>query len=322
MIGRNIAESSDAFNEAKQRVRQARLIFTTCVGAGLGLLRSENFDTVLIDNAARQVEPESLIPLTKGCRRAVIMGDHAGSRVRVSQHAMVVDFDLSLFERHFKAPTMLGIAKTMLDTQYGVHPQISGFSSSEYYGNELRTVHHETIPPSPRFCWLQNSRMVFLQSDTPEDLGSGSKSNRGQSELCRRLLAEFQNTASTQEEQAKPMQVVILTPYTRQKDLIMNSIPTAEVYTVDEFQDRVADVVIFVSVRCNAHFDTGRLLSTRCMYRVLTGAKMALFAIGDRVTLTKMRDDCRDTESSAIWARFLSNSVHGSLAESETWSER
>ena len=74
-IGGSITDDPNLVKKAEKRVREARLVFTTCSGAGLGVLRNMDFDTVLIDEASQISEPVALIPLVKGCRRAVLVGD-------------------------------------------------------------------------------------------------------------------------------------------------------------------------------------------------------------------------------------------------------
>ncbi|KAF2101257.1 RdRP-domain-containing protein [Rhizodiscina lignyota] len=104
MVGKEISNSFSGYKLAQKRVEESRLVFTTCVGAALGLLRQELFDVVLIDEASQQTEPASLIPLTKGCSRAILVGDHVQLRATVQKHAAVVDYHISLFERHYGMP--------------------------------------------------------------------------------------------------------------------------------------------------------------------------------------------------------------------------
>ena len=74
-LGGSITDNPRLVQKAVKRVKEARIVFTTCSGAGLGVLRNIDFDTVLIDEASQITEPCALIPLVKGCERAVLVGD-------------------------------------------------------------------------------------------------------------------------------------------------------------------------------------------------------------------------------------------------------
>lgn len=74
-LGGNLNDDPRLVQKAERRVKQARIVFTTCTGAGLGLLRNMHFATVLIDEASQLTEPAGLIPLVKGCQTAILVGD-------------------------------------------------------------------------------------------------------------------------------------------------------------------------------------------------------------------------------------------------------
>ncbi|KAL8992132.1 MAG: hypothetical protein Q9169_007346, partial [Polycauliona sp. 2 TL-2023] len=134
MMGKDLNENPAGRRKALKQIKESRLIFTTCIGAALGLLKSENFDTVIIDEASQQTEPQSLVPMTKGCTKAILVGDHVQLRATVQQHAQLVGFDISMFERLYNAPTdNARLRKVMLDTQYRMQASICHFSSHEFY---------------------------------------------------------------------------------------------------------------------------------------------------------------------------------------------
>lgn len=74
-VGGSVNENDRLKSKAQKRIDEATLMFTTCAGAGLGLLRKVNFRTVLIDEASQITESVALIPLVKGCRKAILVGD-------------------------------------------------------------------------------------------------------------------------------------------------------------------------------------------------------------------------------------------------------
>lgn len=226
MVGQEIHANRKALDLAKKQVRDCRIIFTTCIGAGLGLLRSKFddseestkdpgkmnlFDMVIVDEASQQTEPTSLVPLVKGCEKAILVGDHVQLRPTVQQHSAAMEFDKSLFERLFTQPEPNNptnrpssplapppfLSRLMLDTQYRMHPSISAFPSAQFYASKLLTG----IPPTSRplfasaFPWPRSptggndpARTVFIDCPAREDLGSGkSKTNAGQADLALRV---------------------------------------------------------------------------------------------------------------------------------------
>lgn len=50
-------------------------VLNLLAGAGLGILRKFDFDIALIDEASQITEPCALIPLVKGTKRAILVGD-------------------------------------------------------------------------------------------------------------------------------------------------------------------------------------------------------------------------------------------------------
>ena len=74
-VGGDMNENNRLAKKAQERVKSAKIVFTTCAGAGLGTLRKVNFDIAIIDEASQITEACALIPLVKGCRKAVLVGD-------------------------------------------------------------------------------------------------------------------------------------------------------------------------------------------------------------------------------------------------------
>ena len=312
MLGKDLNTHFQARSNAQKRIKECRLAFTTCIGANLGLLRGEMFQIVLIDEASQQTEAMSLVPLVKGCERAVLVGDHVQLRATIQQHAKLVDFDISLFERMYGEESRPDVCKVMLDTQYRMHRDICSFSSAEFYGSALGTAVADDARPLPpsMFPWPMSSskekvgRKVFIQCSETEDLGRKSKSNRGQALLCRevcKLLA----TAKDGQTPLPKHSIAILTPYTRQLDLLKREVPGPEISSIDGYQGREADIVVFVTVRCNAHKEMGFLKDMRRLNVAMTRAKAGVIIIGDRATLSAGDDEV----SAATWNRLIKSCV-------------
>ena len=325
MLGKDLNEDFKGHKEARKRVRESRLIFTTCIGAGIGLLRKEKFSTVIIDEASQQTEPMSLVPLVKGCTKAILVGDHVQLRATVQPLAQLQEFEVSLFERLYNSDGA-GIHKVMLDAQYRMHRDICNFSSTEFYDSRLITAVSDDARPlsDSQFPWppsrhnpAAKSRMLFVQCSSPEDIGKKSKSNVGQATLCqsicKRLLAAPIPVLAVQPCEAPGYSIAVLTPYSRQAERLRTLLPPAiPVSSIDGFQGREADIIVFVTTRCNVHADMGFLKDMRRLNVVMTRAKSACVVIGDRATVT---GGTEEEESVRVWRRLIASLDIVKLAE-------
>jgi superfamily I DNA and/or RNA helicase len=89
----------------------------------------------------------------------------------------------------------------------------------------------------------------------------------------------------------------VLTAYKKQVNLVRTRVPSdVKVSTVDGFQGREADFVVYTSVRSNFNNDIGFLDDRRRLNVAWTRAKYARVLIGDRRTLT---------EGSELWKRAI-----------------
>ncbi|KAF2026561.1 RdRP-domain-containing protein [Setomelanomma holmii] len=301
MLGTDLTGNQQARRKAQKRIREARLIFTTCIGASLGLLHE----------ASQLTEPATLVPLVKGCSRAILVGDHVQLRATVKQNAILTGYDVSLFERHYNMPERKGVAKAMLDVQYRMHRVICNFSSTEFYKGGLKTAVTDDSRPLPlsQFPWPEDNRLVWVECSSSEDLGRQSKANAGQTQLCKRIVQLLTNpvtNTSSQCLQAQQPSIAILTPYTRQKDALSAAISTIEVSSIDGFQGREADIVVFVTVRCNVSFDIGFLADMRRLNVVMTRARCGVVIIGNTSTLTGgVEQEGELRESKEVWKRLV-----------------
>ncbi|QPC63300.1 hypothetical protein HYE67_005531 [Fusarium culmorum] len=289
MAGQEIHGDYKTMKKAIQMIKDSDTVFTTCIGAGIGLLRSEFFDIVIVDEASQQTEPSSLVPLVKGCSKAILVGDHVQLRPTVQQTSLALEFDVSRFERLYTEEgglTENGFSTMMLDTQYRMHPKLCEFSSGAFYEGKLKSR-------------IDMSARPLIKSDFPfpsVEIQGKSKENKGQAELCVHICKLLTSQNDTQS-------IVVLTPYTRQAKSLKRMLPsTIEVSSIDRFQVREADVIVFVTVRCNEHRSIGFLKDMRRMNVALTRARSAVIVIGHRATLT---EGTEDDESSAMWKRLL-----------------
>lgn len=180
--------------------------------------------------------------------------------------------------------------------------------------------------------------VVFVQCGAEEDMGGMSKSNVGQAEVVQKVIKLLTTkdepeekpksdpkgkgkavdrgpldpqggdgaSGSKKEKEEKP-KITVLTPYTRQVSELKGRVPSdVGVFTIDSFQGRESDVIIFSTVRCNVERDIGFVEDERRLNVMWTRAKLALIVVGDRETLAG---------GSGLWKRALDSCEPVTLPE-------
>eukprot|EP00854_Cymbomonas_tetramitiformis_P024121 gene24121-29277_t len=101
--------------------KQGRLeeVCATCIASASAALANHSFSRVLVDEATQAIEAATLVPLMKGCRSLVLIGDHKQlPPTLLSNTAQMLGLGQSLFQRLVD----LGIPHVMLDTQAAPYP--------------------------------------------------------------------------------------------------------------------------------------------------------------------------------------------------------
>lgn len=264
-------------------LEQADVICCTNIMVGDPRLSQLYFPFVLIDEASQSTEPEAILPLTKGCRHLVLVGDQMQLGPRIySKIAEVSGLGISLMKRLIDS----GIQPYLLQFQYRMHPLISRFPSEFYYeGLIINGVSSNDRPIIENF-WPNDIPNIFLHNDFQEgSIGSGTVSNIN--EAFEVLYA----INSLKENFVEYNRIVVITPYEGQKKVIseifeINHIGI-KVVNIDEFQGCEQDYVIFSTVRSNSEFEIGFLNDYRRMNVAITRAKFGLVVLGNCYVLKK-----------------------------------
>lgn len=219
--------------------------------------------------------------------------------------AEALEYDVSLLERLYTRQDGEGIVKTMLDVQYRCPERLNRFPSGEFYEGRLRSsifdVSFLDELAKSRFPWPRDTGIVpsvFVQCSAEEDMGRMSKSNAAQVDLVEHIVSLLTTTRpeGNQADGGRDISLTVLTPYTRQVQNLRQRLPgSITVSTIDSFQGRESDIIIFSTVRSNADGDIGFLSDRRRLNVMWTRAKLALIIVGDRRTLA----------TDALWQRAL-----------------
>ncbi|CAL1698014.1 unnamed protein product [Somion occarium] len=298
----------------KDIVSDADVVCTTCVTSASMALNVCDFPVVFVDEASMSTEPASLIPLMKGSQHVALIGDHKQlPPVITSPEAQAKGLGISLFERLAEEGIVPSI---MLDIQYRMHPMISHFPSHEFYNFGLRNgtvdatgaVPAHLLPPTfslPMFNADGENRpsVIFLDHQGIESMKDRSRVNINEAHLVCSVVEDL----LLQNEQMRGHDIGIIAPYVAQISLLNRllnidakykkrfesvlgahramQLPHIEVKTVDGFEGREKDVIIFSTVRNNSSGHIGFLADRRRLNVGLTRAKRGLFVLGNIDTL-------------------------------------
>jgi len=282
------------FQMERKVLAAADVICTTCSSSADRRLENFDFSAVLIDEATQAVEPEILLPIVRGCKKLVLVGDHQQlGPVVMNNKVADAGMNLSLFERLI----LLGNQPRRLEVQYRMHPCLSEFPSNMFYDGMLQNgvTAQERLRRQDPIPWpIPNMPMMFYQNLGQEEIsGSGTSFlNRTEASSVEKIITLFLKSGVV------PEQIGVVTPYEGQRNFIINYMQmfgslnkelyrSVEVASVDAFQGREKDYIIVSCVRSNDRGGIGFLSDPRRLNVALTRARYGLIVIGNSKVLCK-----------------------------------
>lgn len=268
----------------------------------------EEYDFVIVDEAARSNPLDLLIPMSMG-RRIILVGDHkqlphmverdvVQAVAKRSEHKNVESvLEESLFMRLNAAVSetdkKLGIARTaMLSEQYRMHPDICDLVNL-FYDGKLETLckredkeHNLGLYDNKAIAWID----LPLSDEYPAEIKKQSVSRPCEVD---RIKEELSKILSRNAE----YKIGIITFYSAQakllNDMVRDNFPSdidrIRVGTVDAFQGKEFDVVLLSVVRSNQEEEirkrVGFLDNDNRLCVAFSRAKRLLIAVGDSNTV-------------------------------------
>lgn len=277
----------------RELLEAADVICCTCIGAGDARLAKIKFSSILIDESMQSTEPECMVPVVRGAKQLILVGDHCQlGPVVMCKKAAKAGLSQSLFERL----VVLGIRPFRLEVQYRMHPELSQFPSNFFYEGSLQNgVCADERKLKVDFPWPSpDTPMFFLVTQGQEEIaGSGtSYLNRTEASNVEKITTRFLKSG------VKPEQIGIITPYEGQRAYLVQHMQyqgslysklyqEIEIASVDAFQGREKDLIIMSCVRSNEHQGIGFLNDPRRLNVALTRAKYGIIIVGNPKVLSK-----------------------------------
>ena len=269
-------------------VEQSNVVGATCLFSGGRGMPEADFDWVIIDEAGRATLPETLVPMVKA-ERAILVGDERqlppmiddfkdAQRIPAANNDRL---DKSLFQSLVEEADSDHTAS--LSTQYRMHPAIGRLVSEVFYEGKIKQGTEDSCRVDgwmrKPVTWLSTSGM---RSHTEVRSGQ-SFANPAEARLILQNLEDL-------ERRGKSLTVGVISGYSAQVRQLLNTIrPNGtrwrrlkiEIATVDSFQGRECDVVVYSTVRSNPKRQIGFQKDYRRINVALSRARDVLVIVGD-----------------------------------------
>ena len=295
---RDISRGWKEIRQLEQRIiddilDRVEVVCTTCIGAGHPILGQRRFTHVLIDEATQATEPTALVPIVRGARQLVLVGDHRQLPATVvSMRAENGGLARSLFERLINA----GITPFLLEVQYRMHPCLRDFPSGRFYDGRLSDgINAEDRIPPAGFMWPDwDNPVAFIPIDGSEQVDSEGQSKSNLDEAGR-VVTVVQSLLAMGDLSTRDIGVI--TPYNGQVRVLSDLFEQAggrgdgepysglEIKSVDGYQGREKEVIVFSTVRANENGEVGFLSDRRRLNVAITRARRGLIILGNMNTL-------------------------------------
>ena len=280
----------------------SRVVAATCLISGkrrTGVPEEEvGFDWAIVDEAGRATVPEVLIPIVQS-ERVILVGDERQLPPMVDEMISKESdgpsneyrLDTSLFQSLVEQAEETGHDHlASLRTQYRMRPAIGNLISAVFYEGNLENGEEKRLRrrtfdwmPAP-VTWVSTSSLP----DGAESRYGESYANSTEADIVLKLL----NTIETKcrERRERPSLGVISGYSAQVQELITRIDPEdssrwqnlrIEIATVDSFQGRECDIVVYSTVRSNRERRIGFLRDYRRINVALSRARDLLVIVGD-----------------------------------------
>jgi len=248
------------------------------------LLDVIDIDTVVMDEASQVSLINSIIPLVRA-DKFVLVGDDRQLEP-INEDCLSTTLNESVFTRlkRYHEEIENTNSYTFLDTQYRMNNEIADISSEIFYDNQLKTAdvafNRRLDVDIDDTVLSKNNSVVFIDfkgSGACHITNGGTHYNEFEIRIIHNIISQMLHLT-------KNYEIGVITPYRLQRDKLKGVFgdisDSVEIDTVDRFQGREKDVIIFSFVRSSGN--VGKFIDNRSRLNVaITRARKKLIVIGN-----------------------------------------
>ena len=276
-------------DERVAELRDAQVVAATTATCGSRIMREQDFDVAVVDEAGQLTEPGTLAA-TNLAERFVLIGDHQQLPPVVQAEdpdtlpmgddgtpAPGATLSRSLFQRLIERYPE---ASVMLDRQYRMAQRIQAFASREFYEGQLRPATGEVAGqhlrqlPDVEVEALPEHLQDQVTFVDPDGTANGN-TNPTEATAVAEAVQDYRDAGVAAED------IGVIAPFRAQVAAIGKRVPdSVAVDTVDRFQGSSKEVII-ISFVATGSLESPIFEDYRRVNVALTRAKKALVLVGD-----------------------------------------
>jgi superfamily I DNA and/or RNA helicase len=280
-------------------IKSATVVAGTCSGFSFNThIREMQFDFAIIDEAAKAIYPEILLPIINA-KKVILVGDHMQLSPILDQDVLNAAKSEFENEKYCNNPfewlynILPDTSKEILSTQYRMNPTIGTMISNVFYRHAIqngkkredRELHGEYWDHKA-IIWINTSHAKGIQHEDvrlKED-GSITYYNKFEASNVHRLISLIDGHVCADDK----YNIGVITPYSAQVKDISTRIEQmqlknikVDINTVDAFQGSQRDIIVYSVVRSNFDKKIGFLDDIARLNVSLSRAKRMLIIVGD-----------------------------------------
>ena len=271
-----------------EAIKNYKIVAMTTTGCAKysTILEQNNFETIIIEEAAEVLESHVLSLLTKNTKQLILIGDHKQLKPKPYNFELETkyNFSVSMFERLINNK----IPYAPLKYQRRMKPQFADFVRIIYGDKEY--IDYKDVFNKEDVKGMEKD-MYFITHNNLEGENEALRSKQNDyeakylSKLCAYLLKQGYNSD----------QITILTFYVGQvllikkylKNMKNDKLSAIRVSSVDNYQGEECDIILLSLVRNNKKNEIGFLRNFNRVCVAFSRAKIGLYIIGNINSITQ-----------------------------------